>query len=76
MKMLKKLTMTREAEQARWNWNIRQDKATGEWICPGSEMTLREAGLGTIEEYIERRKNTVIKYDCAGEIYLSEIRRM
>jgi hypothetical protein len=26
-------------------WNIRQDKVTGEWIYPDSEMTLREAGL-------------------------------
>jgi hypothetical protein len=35
---------------------------TGEWICPDSETTLREAGLWMIEEYIEQRKNTVMKF--------------
>jgi hypothetical protein len=49
--------------------NIRQDMETGEWTCPDSETTLREAGLWTIEEYIERRKNTVMKFAQGRSIY-------
>jgi hypothetical protein len=49
--------------------NIRQDIETGEWICPDSKTTLREAGLWTIEEYMERRKNTVMKFAQGRSIY-------
>jgi hypothetical protein len=49
--------------------NIRKDEGTGEWICPDSETTLRVAGLWTIEEYIERRKRTVMKYARERYIY-------
>jgi hypothetical protein len=49
--------------------NIRLDPSTGEWIYPDSETTLREAGFWTIEEYIERRKETVMKYARERAIY-------
>ena len=49
--------------------NIRQDTVTGEWIYPDSETTLREAGLWTVEEYIERRRNTVMKFAQGRSIY-------
>jgi hypothetical protein len=49
--------------------NIRLDPTTDEWIYPDSETTLREAGFWTIEEYIERRKETVMKYARERAIY-------
>ena len=49
--------------------NIRLDPSTNEWIYPDSETTLREAGFWTIEEYIERRKDTVMKYAKERAIY-------
>ena len=50
-------------------WNIRQDTDTGEWICPDSETTVRKAGLWTIEEYIESRKDIVMKFAQGRSIY-------
>ena len=40
---------------------IRQDEE-GEWICPTSEEVLIKAGVLTIEEYIQRRRDTIMKY--------------
>jgi hypothetical protein len=41
---------------------IRQDEE-GEWIFPKSEEVLKKAGVLTIEEYIERRREqTIMKY--------------
>jgi hypothetical protein len=40
---------------------IRQDEE-GEWICPKSEEVLKKAGVQTIEEYTERRRETIMKY--------------
>jgi len=40
---------------------IRQDEE-GEWICPKSEEVLIKAGVLTTEEYIQRRRETIIKY--------------
>jgi hypothetical protein len=42
---------------------IRQDEeGEWEWICPKSEEVLKKAGVLTIEEYIERRRETIMKY--------------
>jgi hypothetical protein len=49
--------------------NIRLDTATNEWTYPDSETTLREAGFWTIEEYIDRRKNTILGYARERTIY-------
>ena len=49
--------------------HIRQDTETGEWSYPNTETTLEEAGLWTIEEYIERRRNTVMNYVKERAIY-------
>jgi hypothetical protein len=49
--------------------NIRLDPTTNEWIYPDSETTLREAGFWTIEEYIDRRKNTILSYARERAIY-------
>jgi hypothetical protein len=48
---------------------IKLDATTGEWIYPDSETTLREAGFWTIEEYIDRRKNTIKSYARERAIY-------
>ena len=40
---------------------IRQDEE-GEWICPKSEEVLIKAGVLTTEEYIQRRREMIIKY--------------
>jgi hypothetical protein len=47
---------------------IRQDEE-GEWICPNSEEVLRKAGVLTIEEYIQRRRETIMRYAEARIIY-------
>ena len=40
---------------------IRQDEE-GKWICPKSEEVLIKAGVLTIEKYIQRRRETIMKY--------------
>jgi hypothetical protein len=40
---------------------IQQDEE-GEWICPKSEEVLQKAGVLTIEEYIQRRREMILKY--------------
>jgi Flp pilus assembly protein CpaB len=47
---------------------IRQDEE-GEWICPKSEEVLKKAGVLTIEEYIARRRQTIMKYAQTRNIY-------
>ena len=47
---------------------IRQDEE-GEWICPKSEEILKKAGVLTIEEYIQRRRDTIMKYVETRNIY-------
>jgi hypothetical protein len=48
---------------------IRQDEE-GEWICPKSEeVLLKKAGVLTIEEYIQRRRETIMKYAQTRDIY-------
>jgi hypothetical protein len=47
---------------------IRRDE-DGEWICPKSEEVLKVAGVLTIEEYIERRRETIMKYTQMRNIY-------
>jgi hypothetical protein len=47
---------------------IRQD-VEGEWICPKSEEVLKKAGVLTIEEYIQRRRDTIMKYAETRNIY-------
>jgi Flp pilus assembly protein CpaB len=47
---------------------IRQDEE-GEWICPTSEEVLKKAGVLTIEEYIQRRRDTIMKYVETRNIY-------
>ena len=49
--------------------HIKQDTETGEWSHPNSTATLAEAGLWTIEEYIDRRKNTILRYARERAIY-------
>jgi hypothetical protein len=40
---------------------IRQDEE-GEWICLKREEVLKKAGVLMIEEYIQRRRETIMKY--------------
>jgi hypothetical protein len=47
---------------------IRQDEE-GEWICPKSEEGLKKAGVLTIEEYIQRSRDTIMKYAETRNIY-------
>jgi hypothetical protein len=47
---------------------VRQDEE-GEWICPKSEEVLKKAGVLTIEEYIQRRRDTIMKYVETRNIY-------
>jgi hypothetical protein len=48
---------------------IRQDEE-GEWICPKSEEVLKKAGVLTIEEeYIQRRRETILKKAQTRDIY-------
>jgi hypothetical protein len=47
---------------------IRQDEEGG-WICPKSEEVLKKAGVLTIEEYIQRRRDTIMKYDETRNMY-------
>jgi len=48
--------------------HIRQN-ADGTWTCPSSKDVLEQAGLWTIQEYIKRRRNTVMKYAESRFIY-------
>jgi hypothetical protein len=48
---------------------IRQGEE-GEWICPKSEEVLKRAGVLTIEEYIQRRRETIMKYAQTRDIYM------
>jgi hypothetical protein len=48
--------------------HIRQNP-DGTWTCPSSAEVLSQAGLWTIQEYIQRRKNTVKKYAFSTPIY-------
>jgi hypothetical protein len=41
----------------------------GTWTCPSSEEVLSQAGLWTIQEYIQRRKNTVKKFAFSTSAY-------
>ena len=47
---------------------IQQDE-DGEWICPKSEEVLKKVGVLTIEEYIQRRRDTIMKYAETRNIY-------
>lgn len=47
---------------------IHQDE-DGEWICPKSEEVLEKAGVLTIEEYIQRRRETIMSYAETRTIY-------
>jgi hypothetical protein len=47
---------------------IRQDEK-GEWICPKSEEVLKKAGVLMIEEYIQRRREMIMKYAQTRNIY-------
>jgi hypothetical protein len=48
---------------------IRQQDEEGEWICPKSEEVLKKAGVLTVEEYIQRRRETIMKYAQTRDIY-------
>jgi exonuclease III len=48
---------------------IRQDKITGEWICPNSDKVLQKIGVQSIEEYIQRRRDTIMEYAKTRNIY-------
>jgi hypothetical protein len=48
---------------------IRQDEE-GEWICPKSEEVLKKAGVLTIEEYIQKRRETIMKYAQTRDMYM------
>jgi len=47
---------------------IRQEEEGG-WICPKSEEVLKKAGVLTIEEYIQKRRETIMKYAQTRDIY-------
>ena len=48
---------------------IQQDEEGG-WICPKSEEVLKKAGVLTIEECIQRRRDTIMKYAETRNIYM------
>lgn len=49
---------------------IHQDVENGEWICPNrSEEVLEKAGALTIEEYIQKRRDTIMPYTRSTNIY-------
>ncbi len=39
------------------------------WTCPSSEGVLRDAGMWTIQQYIGRRRSTVMRYASDRNIY-------
>jgi hypothetical protein len=41
----------------------------GEWICPDSNDVMEKAGVLTIEEYIQRRRDTILPYAQSRNIY-------
>jgi hypothetical protein len=47
---------------------IRQGE-DGEWICPNSEKVLQKVGVFTIEEYIQRRRDTIMEFAKTRKIY-------
>jgi hypothetical protein len=42
---------------------IRQDESSGEWICPNGDKVLQKAGMQTIQEHTQRRRDTIM--ECA-----------
>lgn len=48
---------------------IRQHEITGEWICPNSDKVLQKVGCQSIEEYIQRRRDTIMEYAKTRNIY-------
>jgi hypothetical protein len=48
--------------------HIWQD-SNGEWYQPNSKEVLEGAGLKTVEEYIEQRKNTLTNFVKGRPIY-------
>jgi hypothetical protein len=48
---------------------IHQDEESGEWICPSSKEVLEKAGVLTVEEYIQRRRDTILPYARSTNIY-------
>jgi hypothetical protein len=49
---------------------IHQDEESGEWICPSSkEEVLEKAGILTVEEYIQRERDTILPYARSTNIY-------
>lgn len=41
----------------------------GTWTCPSRESVLKQSGLLSINEYIMRRRKTIMKYVEKTEIY-------
>lgn len=39
------------------------------WTCPSSKTVLKQAGLWTIQEYIQRRRSTVLRFAQSRPIY-------
>ncbi len=48
--------------------HIRQNEDES-WTCPASDSVLEEAGLWTVQEYIRRRRETVMNYANKTTIY-------
>ena len=48
---------------------IHQDEESGEWICPSRKEVLEKAGILTVEEYIQRRRDTILPYARSTNIY-------
>jgi len=46
-----------------------RENADGTWTCPNSEENLEKAGMWTVEEYIGRRRATVMSYAGERSIY-------
>lgn len=47
---------------------IHQDE-DGEWICPSSDGVMEKAGVLTIEEYLQRRRDSILPYAETRKIY-------
>ena len=47
---------------------IRQDE-NGEWICPNSDKVLEKVGVQSIEEYIQKKRDTIMVFAKTRNIY-------
>jgi hypothetical protein len=54
---------------SRNNRRIYSSGGDGEWVCPDSNDVMEKAGVLTIEEYIQRRRDTILPHVQTRDIY-------